>query len=70
MMRMSTLPPVLEDAVLLAADWRWREGPRLSAWLAWAFGPRETFVTSKGDVATLAWLMGRAFLIHIEEPRR
>lgn len=58
-------PPVLEDAILLAGDWRWRKGPRWRAAFAWAFGRREVFRTHLGDVAEISWWRGEAYLIEI-----
>jgi len=62
-------PAVVEDAILLAGDWRWRKGPRLPRWLAWAFGRRERFTTHLGHRAVLAWWRGHAFLVELDGER-
>ncbi|MEQ5870233.1 hypothetical protein J4E08_10015 [Sagittula sp. NFXS13] len=59
--------PSVQDAILLVGDWHWRKGPRLSAWLAWAFGRREVFVTHLDDVACVAWWRGNPYLIDLSE---
>mgnify|MGYP003722444637 CR=1 FL=1 len=48
-MIMNRRPGVVEDAILLVGDWRWRKGPRWKAALAWLFGRREVLVTHLGD---------------------
>lgn len=58
-------PPVVEEAVLLQADLRWRKGPRWKAALAWLFGRREVLVAHTGDIATLSWWRGRPYLIYL-----
>ena len=60
-------PPVVENAVLLVGDWRWRKGPRWKAFLAWLLGTREVFVTHKGHIAELSWWRGHPYLIELEE---
>lgn len=60
-------PKVVEDALLLVADWRWRKGPRWKAVLAWLFGEREVFVTHLGHVACLAWWRGEPYLLVLED---
>lgn len=62
-----TRPKVVEDAVLLAGDWRWRKGPRWPAFCAWAFGRRERLTTHLGDAATLSWWRGHPYLIELKE---
>jgi hypothetical protein len=66
-MNVNRRPPVVEDAILLVGDYRWREGPRWKAALAWAFGIREVLRTHKGDIAEIAWWRGEPYLIALEE---
>lgn len=66
-MMMNRRPPVVEDAILLVGDWRWRKGPRWKAALAWLLGRREVLRTHLGDVACIAWWRGEPYLIDLEE---
>ncbi len=63
----SRRPPVVENAVLLVADWRWRKGPRWKALCAWVLGRREVFVTHLGDVAQVSWWRGEPYLLSLSE---
>lgn len=60
-------PTARENAILLVGDWRWRKGPRIPAFLAWAFGQREVFRTHLGDVAEVAWWRGEPYLISLDD---
>ena len=64
-MTLNRRPAVVEDAILLVGDWRWRKGPRWKAALAWLFGRREVLVTHLGDVAHLSWWRGEPYLIDL-----
>ncbi|WP_299370450.1 hypothetical protein [uncultured Tateyamaria sp.] len=66
MMPAAQRPKVVEDAILLAGDYRWRRGPRWKAALAWLFGTREVFRTHLGHVAELAWFRGEPYLIALD----
>lgn len=67
---MTARDPFQISALMVVADWHWRQGPLWKTALAWLFGRRERLTTHLGDRVTLSWWRDNPYLVSVRRPER